>query len=204
MKTLYAGEATGLTLADGCVCRTGCSSRSSSTLRAEQLDRSPGRDRLGHRRLSLRADRLGRDRARQYFDANRYVGPAPVPLKQYVADDARSEGARGYIDRERMPTGSRISSSATRMLEQLGPAVNAGKAVFLYGPPGNGKTVIAEGMGRALGGDIYMPYALDIDGQIITCTTRSTTRRSRTTRPADSIIKPARGIAAGYASGARW
>ena len=54
------------------------------------------------------------------------------------------------------------------MLEQLGPAVNAGKAVFLYGPPGNGKTVIAEGMGRALGGDMYMPHAIDVDGQIIT------------------------------------
>ncbi len=52
------------------------------------------------------------------------------------------------------------------MLEQLGPAVNAGKAVFLYGPPGNGKTVIAEGMGRALGGDMYMPHAIDVDGHI--------------------------------------
>ena len=54
------------------------------------------------------------------------------------------------------------------MLEQLGPAVNAGKAVFLYGPPGNGKTVIAEGMGRALGGDMYVPHAIDVDGHIIT------------------------------------
>src|SRR4030095_5970688 len=53
------------------------------------------------------------------------------------------------------------------VLEQLGPAVNAGKAVFLYGSPGNGKTVIAEGMGGALGGDMYVPHAIDIEGQII-------------------------------------
>jgi hypothetical protein len=54
------------------------------------------------------------------------------------------------------------------VLEQLGPAVNAGKAVFLYGSPGNGKSVIAEGMGRAIGGHMYMPHAIAIDGQIIT------------------------------------
>ena len=54
------------------------------------------------------------------------------------------------------------------MFDQLGPAVNSGKALFLYGPPGNGKTVIAEGIGRALGGDMYMPHAIDVDGQIIT------------------------------------
>jgi SpoVK/Ycf46/Vps4 family AAA+-type ATPase len=54
------------------------------------------------------------------------------------------------------------------LFEQLGPAVNAGKAVFLYGPPGNGKSVIAEGMGRSLGGHMYMPYAIEVNGHIIT------------------------------------
>jgi SpoVK/Ycf46/Vps4 family AAA+-type ATPase len=50
----------------------------------------------------------------------------------------------------------------------VGPAVNANKGVFLYGPPGNGKTVIGEGMGKALGGDLYVPFALDVDGQTVT------------------------------------
>ena len=54
------------------------------------------------------------------------------------------------------------------MLEQLGPAVNSNKSLFIYGPPGNGKTVVAEGIGRALGGEIFIPYAIDVDGQIIT------------------------------------
>ena len=54
------------------------------------------------------------------------------------------------------------------MLEQLGPAVNSSKALFLYGKPGNGKTVIAEGIGRSLGSDMYVPHAVDVDGQTIT------------------------------------
>jgi SpoVK/Ycf46/Vps4 family AAA+-type ATPase len=54
------------------------------------------------------------------------------------------------------------------MLDQLGPAISSGKAVFLYGPPGNGKSVMGEGIGRVLGGDIYVPHAIDVDGHIIT------------------------------------
>src|SRR5439155_849214 len=72
----------------------------------------------------------------------------------------------------------------------LGPAVNAGKAVFLYGPPGNGKTVIAEGMGRALGGDLYVPYAIDVDGQTVTIYD-PICHESLDTDEAASLVKPA-------------
>jgi predicted ATPase with chaperone activity len=54
------------------------------------------------------------------------------------------------------------------MYDLLGPAVNSGKSLFLYGAPGNGKTVVAEGIGRALGTDMHVPYAIDVDGQTIT------------------------------------
>ena len=91
-----------------------------------------------------------------------------MPLAAYVAQMRALPAARGYIDRERLRQGFAHLIVSDQMLEQLGPAVNAGKAVFLYGPPGNGKTVIAEGLGRALGGDMYMPHAIDVDGQIIT------------------------------------
>jgi hypothetical protein len=74
---------------------------------------------------------------------------------------------RGYIDRARLRAGFSHLVVDDQVLEQLGPAVNSNKAVFLYGPPGNGKTVLAEGMGRSVGGDMYMPYAIDVDGNII-------------------------------------
>jgi predicted ATPase with chaperone activity len=54
------------------------------------------------------------------------------------------------------------------MLDQLGPAISSGRAMFLYGPPGNGKSVMGEGIGRVLGGDIYVPHAIDVDGQVVT------------------------------------
>src|SRR5204862_7215944 len=91
-----------------------------------------------------------------------------VPLTQYVEEMRTLQANRGYIERERLRNGFAHLVIGDRVFEQLGPAVNAGKAVFLYGPPGNGKTVIAEGMGRAIGGDMYVPHAIDVDGQVIT------------------------------------
>jgi predicted ATPase with chaperone activity len=72
------------------------------------------------------------------------------------------------VEKERLSNGFQHLIVNPDILNQLGPAVNSGKSVFLYGPPGNGKTVIAEGIGRAFGDDMYLPYALDVDGQIIT------------------------------------
>jgi predicted ATPase with chaperone activity len=111
---------------------------------------------------------LGRERARQYLDANQYSGPAPVPLSQYVASVKACAAKRGHVDRQRVLSGFSHLVVSPSIQEQLGPAINSGKSVFLYGPPGNGKTVIAEGIGRALGGDLFMPHAIDVDGQIIT------------------------------------
>ena len=53
------------------------------------------------------------------------------------------------------------------MLRRVGPAVNSARSIFLYGPPGNGKTTIAERMARLLGGSVYLPHAIFADGQII-------------------------------------
>src|SRR5205814_8690075 len=98
---------------------------------------------------------------------NRYVGPLPVPLSAYIASINALTAGRGYLDRDRLKQGFSHLIVRDELLEKLGPAVNANKAVFLYGPPGNGKTVVAEGMGRTVGGDMYMPHAIDVDGSTI-------------------------------------
>ena len=113
--------------------------------------------------------------------------------------------ARGYIDRERLRDGFAHLVVGDHILEQLGPAVNANKAVFLYGPPGNGKTVIAEGMGRTIGGDMYMPHAIDVDGQIITMfdpINHESLEADEQRRAASSPRR--RATAAGCASAGRW
>ena len=167
IKTLYAGEATGLAIADRLRLPYGLLEALIERLRAERQLEVKGATGSGSASFRYALTDLGRDRARQYFDVNQYVGPAPVPLDAYVAEMRALAAARGYIDRDRLAQGFSHLIVSDGVLEQLGPAINAGKAVFLYGSPGNGKTVIGEGMGHALGGHMYMPYAMTIDGQII-------------------------------------
>ena len=76
--------------------------------------------------------------------------------------------SRPFVDRHTLSTGFENLIVNKAMLDQLGPAVNSGKSLFLYGAPGNGKTVIAEGIGRALGTEMFVPFAVDVDGQTIT------------------------------------
>ena len=168
VKTLYTGEATGITVADRLRLPYAILMPLVEAIRAEHLIEVKGTAGSGTAGYRYALTDLGRDRARQYFDGNQYVGPAPVPLEQYVSEMKAVAGARGYVDRDRLRAGFAHLIVSDEVLEQVGPAVNAGKGIFLYGPPGNGKTVIAEGMGRALGGDMYVPHAIDVDGQTVT------------------------------------
>jgi hypothetical protein len=167
-KHLYAGELAGLTLADRVKLPYALIEPLIEAARAERLIEVRGAAGSGTAGYRYTLTDLGRDRTRQYLDANAYVGAAPVSLASYVESMRALAAARGYIDRERLKQGFAHLIVPDDVLEQLGPAVNANKAIFLYGPPGNGKTVIADGMGRTVGGHMYVPHAIDVDGQIVT------------------------------------
>ena len=168
IRSLYGGEMSGLTLADRVRLPYTVLEPLVERARAERLIEVRGADGVSSASYRYALTELGRDRARQFLASCTYTGAAPVPLGAYVAYMQVLRSERGYIDRERLRRGFSHLVISDALLEQLGPAVNANKAVFLYGPPGNGKTVIAQGMGRAVGGEMYVPYALDIDGSIVT------------------------------------
>jgi hypothetical protein len=168
VKIMYGGELTGLALSDRLRLPFPIIEPLIERARADRLIEVRGTTGSGSAAYRLALTDLGRDRARQYFATSHYSGPAPVTLDAYVDYMRRLGEARCYIDRERLHAGFEHLVVADDMLQQLGPAVNAGKAIFLYGPPGNGKTVLAEGMGRTLGGDMYVPHAIEVDGHVIT------------------------------------
>jgi hypothetical protein len=168
VKTLYAGEQSGHQLSDRMRVPYSVIQALVDHVRVERLVEVRGTSGAGSAGYRYALTDLGRDRARQFFDVNTYVGPAPVALTQYVQRMRAMAKARPHVDRERITHGFDHLVVNPAVLDQIGPAVNSGKSLFLYGPPGNGKTVIAEGIGATLGGNMYVPHAIDVDGQIIT------------------------------------
>jgi len=168
LKTLLGGEASGSALSERLRVPYSLLEALVQHARVEKLVEVRGASGLGSAGYRYALTDLGRDRAQQYLDVCRYVGPAPVSLAQYNAYVRACMAARAPIDRERLATGFDHLVVNRAMFDQLGPAVNSGKALFLYGAPGNGKTVVAQGIGRALGADMFVPHAIDVDGQVIT------------------------------------
>ncbi len=114
---------------------------------------------------------VGRARAREAFEFCRYVGPAPVPLEQYVEQCKRQAVAGINCTPEALLSAFEDLIIQSSLIEELGPAVCSGKSIFLYGPPGNGKSRIAKGLGKFLnlhGGEIYVPYAIHTENSIVT------------------------------------
>ncbi len=116
-------------------------------------------------RMSL--TRAGRDWAADAMTRGQYFGPAPVSLEDYQDRIQRQRVTNEHITRQRLDEGFAGLVMTERFISRLGPAINSGNAILIYGPAGNGKTTVAEIVGKIFQNVIYVPYCVNIDGEIM-------------------------------------
>jgi hypothetical protein len=108
----------------------------------------------------------GKQLASERFQVSQYAGACPVGLKEYSAA-TKAQTARVQVDRRVMRQAFSDLVVSDRMLDALGPAIISQNSIFVYGPTGNGKTSLAERMLRVYQDAILIPYAVEVDSQII-------------------------------------
>jgi predicted ATPase with chaperone activity len=108
-----------------------------------------------------------RELAREYLSSNSYAGRVPVPLEQYTVGVKLQRHKQDWLTREMLASAFRHMVVSDMTLAHLGPAINAGKSFLIYGQPGNGKTYLAEALFKIESEPIYVPFAIEYQGQII-------------------------------------
>lgn len=109
----------------------------------------------------------GRVRAAEEMEISRYVGPAPVPFEDFCTWTARQALDEVRIGEGRLREALEGVVVPEETLELLGPAINSGRSLFLFGSPGNGKTLLSERIARLFGETYFVPYAVLVDGAVM-------------------------------------
>jgi len=110
----------------------------------------------------------GKARALDALSQSEYYGAMPVPLNAYKQQVARQSVRNIKLTRAELTRGMGHLILPDDLIDNLGPAVTSGRSILMYGPPGNGKSSISNGIRDALGDKIYVPRALEYSGQVIT------------------------------------
>ena len=164
----FAGELTGSELAQRLGLKFSAIEPAVHALKSQHQLEVIGGAMIGPASFRYRITDAGRARVTIFLEHNQYVGPAPVPVSRYVAylnEWKQSAPRTATRDRLRQAFGHLVLGQ--RVLDQLGPAINAGHSLFVYGPPGNGKSVISQAIRNVLDGDIAIPHALEVEGHIV-------------------------------------
>ncbi|HUQ49051.1 MAG TPA: hypothetical protein VM053_12545 [Gemmatimonadaceae bacterium] len=137
-------------------------------MRMKALLESLGADAKG-RQLDLRYNltNAGKEGAQQALRQSLYSGPAPVPVAQWQAQVKRQSILNDRVDQSAINESLKGLVIPRDMMARFGPAVNAGRGILLYGAPGDGKTSIAQAIARSFRQPVWVPYAIEVDGEII-------------------------------------
>ena len=109
----------------------------------------------------------GRVRAAEFLSRSAYSGPAPVTLWDYRTQIEAQSVARMHVLREDIAREFEGIVVSPAVLEKFGAAMNSGRAIFIHGPAGSGKTFLAECLAGLLKGDVWVPHAILIDGEVV-------------------------------------
>jgi predicted ATPase with chaperone activity len=169
LKTLhFAGDLTGTELATRLGLKFPVIEPAIEGIKAQRHCEIAGGSLLGPASYRYRITDAGRERAALFLQHSHYVGIAPVPIARYQEYMREFERrAPRHANRARVRGAFSHLVMSDRVLDQLGPAINAGHSMFVYGPPGNGKTVISQAIRRLLDGDIAIPHALEVEGNVV-------------------------------------
>jgi hypothetical protein len=108
----------------------------------------------------------GRKRTRE-AGGHQYAGPAPVPVSQYIEAVRAQKPPKGWLNKPALTQAYRHIVVTDQVFSQIGPAVNSGKSLLIYGSPGNGKTFLAEALVNLQGAHVFIPFALEHNGTVI-------------------------------------
>lgn len=169
LRALYVvGELTGQELSDLlALSYDGVLDQAIRYLRKEQMAEVKGAGSMSERAYRYQTTHKGAERAKELGDRSQYLGPAPIPLETY-SEMMAQQAINGLLADEqgiREALAHLVLNSA--LIQQVGPAINSGRSIFLYGPAGNGKTSVAEAIANLFTKAIFLPHAVIIDGQII-------------------------------------
>src|ERR687888_1073090 len=169
LKTLYLrGQMTMGEIASSLgLAITGVTDRVMEFLKSERLVEIRGGAGLSSASYQFVIVDRGSEKAQEALARSQYVGKAPVPLATYVQAVQRQSIANLRVTQDDLVRAFAHMVIPRETLAQLGPAVNSGKSIFLFGPPGNGKTSIAEVLATLMKGDVVLPYAVEVDQQVI-------------------------------------
>jgi MoxR-like ATPase len=184
LKVLYLhGEMSLIQLAELTCLSLGVIEEIFQFFRQERLCEVKGMARGTHR---IVASQEGRQRAADLLSLNQYAGPAPVSLEDYSAQVSVQSIRNAHIGPNEVREALADLVLSDDLLLRIGTAVVSGTSMFLYGPPGTGKTSIATRLSSIYSDKVWLPYAIEVDNQIVTVYDPGVHHRHPSLEPEDS------------------